>query len=231
MAQRRSARRSASGAQQRTLLALLFGALVVYLALKAVAPVALWLAQALPAQHPSSSLSALGTLEVVALVCVICLTAAFCLWLGARARRGAFGRGSARAAQRRLALDELRELSPTQFELAVGDLLREWGYTHVRHTGGGGDLAADLICRDRNGARVIVQCKRYGAGASVTSPQMQLFIGMIYAHHRADYGIFVTTSGFTAPARTLASAHHIRLVDGAALAELAQDHHRHDLIA
>ncbi|HEY7975410.1 MAG TPA: restriction endonuclease, partial [Ktedonobacterales bacterium] len=93
-------------------------------------------------------------------------------------------------------------------------------FREVRHTGSAGDLAADLTCRDGYGARVIVQCKRYAASTAVTSPEMQTFIGMIYTHHHAGYGIFVTTSSFTQPASALARQHNIRLLDGAALASL-----------
>lgn len=127
-------------------------------------------------------------------------------------------RGSVRLFGSAQALDALRRLTPTRFELAVGDLLRARGYRDVRHTGGAGDLAADLTCRDTRGARVVVQCKRYRAGCAVTSLEMQQFIGMIYTHHHADYGIYVTTSTFTCPAAALAQQHGIRLLDGAALA-------------
>src|SRR5215475_3427063 len=43
-------------------------------------------------------------------------------------------------------LDDLIQLTPTQFELITVELLRTQGFRHVRHTGGGGDLAADIIC-------------------------------------------------------------------------------------
>ncbi len=114
-------------------------------------------------------------------------------------------------------LGGLLTLTPTQFETAVGDLMRFWGYLDVQHTGGGGDLAADIICRDSVGRLTVVQCKRYAPGKSVGSVEVQQFIGMIVAHHRAQFGIFVTTSDFTAPARALAQQHGIRAIGGAEL--------------
>jgi hypothetical protein len=50
-----------------------------------------------------------------------------------------------------------------------------------------------------------------------------MFIGMIYQHHRAGRGIFVTTSRFSAPAVTLANEHKIILWDGEALARKLAD--------
>lgn len=112
-------------------------------------------------------------------------------------------------------LNDLLLLTPTQFELAVGELLRAWGYRDVRHTGGGGDLAADLICRTPDGQRlVVVQCKRYTPGKLIGSPDVQKFIGMMAVHHRAQMGIFVTTSGYTQPALALARGHPLRMIDG-----------------
>ena len=75
-------------------------------------------------------------------------------------------------------LGDLLALTPTQFELAVGELLTHWGYRDVRHTGGGGDLAADLTCRTADGRLLVVQCKRYAPGNSVGSPEVQTFIGI-----------------------------------------------------
>jgi restriction system protein len=48
-------------------------------------------------------------------------------------------------------LDDLLQLTPTAFEHTVAELLRFWGYRDVRHTGGGGDLAADVVCRTPDG--------------------------------------------------------------------------------
>lgn len=114
-------------------------------------------------------------------------------------------------------LDELRLLSPTQFELFVAQLLRDLGYQQVKHTGGPGDLSVDILCRDGEGRLTAVQCKRYGPNHRVGSPEVQQFIGMITVHHHAERGMYVTTSGFTQPAINLARQHDVTLIDGVAL--------------
>lgn len=117
-------------------------------------------------------------------------------------------------------LGEMLALTPTEFEEAVAHVLTRVGYRDLRRVGGAGDLGADLVGRDRAGRSVIVQCKRYAPGSRVGSPAVQLFIGMQATHHRAERGLFVTTSGFTAPAVDLASQHGITLIDGAELSRL-----------
>ena len=119
-------------------------------------------------------------------------------------------------------LGDLLALTPTQFELAVGELLTRWGYRDVRHTGGGGDLAADLTCRTADGRLLVVQCKRYAPGNSVGSPEVQTFIGMLNVHHGTRLGIFVTTSSFTQPALALARQHNLRTIDGNELTQYIQ---------
>jgi restriction system protein len=131
-----------------------------------------------------------------------------------------------RAGKRRLrvnTLAQLQALSPAGFEQAVADLLHDLGYRDVRRSGGAGDLNVDIWCRNQASARIAVQCKRYGPDHRVGSPEVQTFIGMIYQHHGADHGMFVTTSSFTAHAERLASEHRIQTVNGAALAQMIVD--------
>jgi len=106
---------------------------------------------------------------------------------------------------------------PDAVRIYVGWLLRDRGYRKIQQVGKAGDLAADLLCFDKEGRSVVVQCKRYGPGYKVTSPEIQMFIGMQRVQHRAERAIFVTTSDFTAPAWKLAHKHGILLVDGQTL--------------
>jgi restriction endonuclease Mrr len=122
-------------------------------------------------------------------------------------------------------LNDLIRLTPTQFELMIVELLRTYGFRHVRHTGGGGDLAADITCQTPQGHWAVVQCKRYAPHHHVGSPEIQKFIGMVRVHHHAQVGIFVTTSTYTHPARTLAKQHHFMLLDGPYLERLIQQFH------
>jgi restriction system protein len=131
------------------------------------------------------------------------------------ARRRTLGR------RRRLnTLGGLLTLTPLQFEEAVADLLARSSYRRVRLCGGSGDLGADIVCLDRRGREVIVQCKRHAPGIAVGSGVVQRFLGSV-THHGAAYGILVTTSRFTAPAVALAAEHRIELLDGEALVRLA----------
>ncbi len=121
---------------------------------------------------------------------------------------------------RRRTLGRLVSGTPTEFEETVADLLRRQNFRGVRRTGGAGDLTADIVARDRSNRLVVVQCKRYAPGKPVGSKDLQTFIGMQRVHHEADYGIYVTTSAYTAPARALAERHGITLVDGPDLAAI-----------
>jgi restriction endonuclease Mrr len=121
-------------------------------------------------------------------------------------------------------LDGLLSLSPQDFELAIAHMLAAHGYRDVRHTGGAGDLAADLTCIAPDGRDTVVQCKRYAPENLVGSPVIQTFIGMVTVHHRAGLGIFVTTPGYTQPALALAQQHaqYINLLDGPQVANMMQ---------
>src|SRR5215212_7584555 len=101
-------------------------------------------------------------------------------------------------------LDRLLALNPTDFEHAITRLLPLLGYTEVKRKGGAGDLGVDIVCFDRHGGLVVVQCKRYALGKKVTSPDVQTFFGMM-VKHAARQGIYVTTSTFTKGAFALAA--------------------------
>ena len=116
-------------------------------------------------------------------------------------------------------LEQLKSLSPQEFERAMATFLENMGYRKVRVTGGIGDLSRDIICENLAGHSVAVQCKRY-SDQKISSPEIQKFIGMKTVEHKADKGIFITTSSFTEPAEELAKKHEIVLWDGDKLADL-----------
>ena len=180
-------------------------------------------------------------LSVIVLAFVLTLVADAFAWLHARSRgeRRPFHTTASLAALmlypyrlcRRLAdwfsppirvqtIGELLTLTPTQFEEAIATVLRDRGYRSVQRVGRSGDLCVDITCRDPAGAAVAIQCKRYTPGHKVGSKDIQQFIGMLTVHHRADRGVYVTTSGYTRPARELAARHGIRLIDGQELARI-----------
>jgi HJR/Mrr/RecB family endonuclease len=130
--------------------------------------------------------------------------------------------GGCRRRRRLRTLQGFLALSPAGFEEAVAALLRRLGYRRVKVVGGAGDLCADIVCRGRAGELVIIQCKRYAPGHHVGSAEVQRVIGMAFVHHHAARAIFATTSDFTPAARSLARGHHIELINGRRLVELAQ---------
>jgi restriction endonuclease Mrr len=120
-------------------------------------------------------------------------------------------------------LDYLLALNPTDFEHAITRLLPLLGYNGAKRKGGAGDLGVDIVCFDRHGGLVVVQCKRYAPSKKVMSPDIQTFFGMM-VKHAARQGIYVTTSTFTRGAFDLAADRDIRTIDGAGVATLFARH-------
>jgi restriction system protein len=125
-------------------------------------------------------------------------------------------------------LDTLANVSPSYFETIVLDLLHRMGYgasrSDIQRVGGSGDGGIDgVISLDKLGLeKVYVQAKRWQQ--TVGRPEIQAFYGAL-AGQRANKGVFITTSSYTAQAVEFArSVERIVLVDGARLAELMMDH-------
>lgn len=119
-------------------------------------------------------------------------------------------------------LDEVRLLTPREFETMIGKMLEQLHYTQVEIVGGSGDLCVDIKAIGQNGEQVAVQCKRYRDKKNIGSKDMQTFIGMIYVQHRADRGMYVTTSSYTPAARKLGENNRIEVIDGEALITMMQ---------
>jgi len=116
-----------------------------------------------------------------------------------------------------VALRNMGELSPGEFEEAVADLCRRDGCTRVRVVGGSGDLGADVIATLPDGRRMVVQCKRYAPGRRVGSPEVQRVGGTYAIVHGGDVALVVTTAMFTEAAQEYAARAGIQLVDSAGL--------------
>ncbi|AUX38894.1 restriction endonuclease [Sorangium cellulosum] len=124
--------------------------------------------------------------------------------------------------------EALRRVSPTFFETIVLDLLHRMGYgasrADLQRVGGSGDGGIDgVISLDKLGLeKVYVQAKRWQQ--TVGRPEVQAFYGAL-AGQRANKGVLITTSSFTAQALDFArSVERVVLVDGGRLAELMIDH-------
>jgi restriction system protein len=124
--------------------------------------------------------------------------------------------------------ETLGKVSPAFFEAIVLDLLHRMGYganrSDLQRVGGSGDGGIDgVISLDKLGLeKVYVQAKRWQQ--AVGRPEVQAFYGAL-AGQRANKGVFITTSGYTAQAVDFAnSVERVVLVDGRRLAELMIDH-------
>jgi restriction system protein len=109
----------------------------------------------------------------------------------------------------------------------VLDLLHRMGYgasrADLQRVGGSGDGGIDgVISLDKLGLeKVYVQAKRWQG--TVGRPEVQSFYGAL-AGQRANKGVFITTSGYTAQAIEFAkSVERVVLVDGSRLADLMID--------
>jgi restriction system protein len=134
-----------------------------------------------------------------------------------------------RAALASQLLERVKTVSPAGFEQLVVDLLVALGYGGSRKdagqvVGGGGDEGIDgIIKEDRLGLDTIyVQAKRWQS--TVGRPEIQRFAGALQGQ-RARKGVFITTSSFTADAKSYSSGLQttIVLIDGPMLAQLMMD--------
>jgi restriction endonuclease Mrr len=119
-----------------------------------------------------------------------------------------------------LTLENLKAMSPKEFGYAIGEILRRLGYKDVKVIGGSSDLGVDILAY-KDGKKVAVQCKKYTT-RKVSSPEIQLFIGMMITEYKADKGLYVTTSYYTKDAYKLAKKHKdiLEIWSGKTLAEI-----------
>lgn len=129
-------------------------------------------------------------------------------------------------------LERIQRASPDFLERVVLSLLLAMGYGRARDhparwlgrtfdDGVDGVIDEDVLGLDQ----LYVQAKRYHPNRVVTRPEVQAFAGSLLAH-RANKGVFATTSSFSRHARTFAdqTPQNIALIDGSRLAELMVEH-------
>lgn len=117
---------------------------------------------------------------------------------------------------RQSSINEIDKMNGQQFEEYLSSLYQSLGYiTEV--TKGSGDFGADLIL-ENNGEKIIVQAKRYKNKVSIQSVQE---IAAAKGYYNANHAWVVTNSYFTAPARKLADANDVLLIDRDLLIKLS----------
>ncbi|MFJ9895919.1 restriction endonuclease [Streptomyces sp. NPDC091280] len=102
-------------------------------------------------------------------------------------------RAQEEAKARELSMTEVDTLSWQDFERYVAELCRRDGCTRVVVSGRSGDLGADVVGYLADGRKLVVQCKKYAPHRSVSSQDMQKFVGTARPEHGADVALFVTT--------------------------------------
>ena len=123
--------------------------------------------------------------------------------------------------------EKLLEVSHTQFEELVLDLIRSLGYGIetglVEHTGGSGDFGIDgIVHLDKLGLdKIYLQAKRYKPENKISSSDIQKFFGALKGK-RASKGIFITTSSYQKSALEYAKSvsDTLVLIDGDRVASL-----------
>jgi len=107
-------------------------------------------------------------------------------------------------------VEDLRSLSPKEFEEMVVELYMAMGHK-AKRTGATGDHGVDVEVQAANGEKWVVQCKRWRG--TVGEPIVRDFHGVMQ-HEKADKGAIITTGKFTAQAREWASGKPITLLEG-----------------
>lgn len=96
-------------------------------------------------------------------------------------------------------------MSGREFEEYVAELLRRDGCSSVVVQGAGRDRGVDITGLTPDGRRLAVQCKRFAPHISITSPEVQKFIGAAKVLHHSEVAIFVATCPFTRDALNTAA--------------------------
>ncbi|MEW1637586.1 restriction endonuclease [Streptomyces sp. NPDC093801] len=119
-------------------------------------------------------------------------------WALLRAHHRAVGQDLAWRAQeearaRELSMAQVDALTWQEFEVYVAELCRRDGCRGVVVSGKSGDLGADVVGYLADGRKLVIQCKKYAVHRSVSSQDMQKFVGTARLEHGADVALFVTT--------------------------------------
>ncbi|MFG3254026.1 restriction endonuclease [Streptomyces sp. NPDC048172] len=111
-------------------------------------------------------------------------------------------------------LAALDELGPREFAQHIAWLCRRDGCTGVTvpPATSGREGRADVLGHTADGRRLVVQCERRAPNTSVTSADVQAFVGAARREHRADAALLVSTAPFTRDALLRAARHDVTAV-------------------
>lgn len=111
----------------------------------------------------------------------------------------------------------LLDMSWREFEMLVGEVFRQRGFTVLETGGNGPDGGIDLILKKNNETH-LVQCKQWKAFKVGVNIVRELF--GVMAAKGAVSGFVVTSGVFTNEAKEFAAGRNIELIDGAKLTQL-----------
>lgn len=117
-------------------------------------------------------------------------------------------------------LSSIRSIDPNSFEQFISDIWEYLGY-NTDVTKSSGDKGIDVVAtRDfPYKEKILIQAKRYGAGSTISGPEMQKY-GRLSGKDDVDLVLVISTGGFTKQARQIANEENIKCIDGHALAHL-----------
>lgn len=113
--------------------------------------------------------------------------------------------------------ENLLLLSPREFEDIIAELFRALGYS-VKQTSYSNDRGKDAVAT-KDGARFVIECKRYDEKKKVGRPALQKFFAAMH-EEKAIKGFFVSTCGYAHTAIKYARQNNIELIDLKRLASL-----------
>jgi len=123
-------------------------------------------------------------------------------------------------------MSEIMKLEPTDFEKLVVKLLLAMGYDSGIDDAGfvtkpSKDGGIDgIIKEDQLGfSSIYIQAKRWDPDTTITTPEIQKFVGAL-SGHRAAKGLFITTAKYSQGAKDYAGMTGVVLVDGQQLTRL-----------
>jgi restriction system protein len=114
----------------------------------------------------------------------------------------------------------LLDMSWREFEMLVGEVFRQRGFTVVELGGNGSDGGVDLVLK-KGSETHLVQCKQWKAFKVGVEVVRELFGAM--AAKGATSGYVVTSGVFTSDAKAFSDGRNIELIDGAKLTQLIQE--------
>ncbi|ELZ81787.1 restriction endonuclease [Haloferax elongans ATCC BAA-1513] len=117
-------------------------------------------------------------------------------------------------------LSTVRLIDPDSFEQLISDIWEYIGY-NTEVTASVGDKGIDIVAtRDfPYEETILIQAKRYGAGSTLSGPEMQKY-GRLSGKDGVDTVLVISTGGFTKQAREIAEEEEIKCIGGNTLANL-----------